>query len=406
MSENMAANETSKEIQRSALTGVRILDLTRYQQGPFATVLLSDMGAEVIKIEEPGGEPGRATGLGPDGFSAYFEAHNRGKKSMTLDLRTDDAREVIRRLLPSCEVVVENFRPGTMEKWGLGYDDLKKIVPDIILASGSSWGRNGPRGDLPGYDHVGQAFSGVMVEQGGGPNKAPHALVGGFADQIGAMLLAFGVSSALVAKHTFGIGQHVDVSLIGAMTALQSMQITRYLRTGQQLGFEERRAATYTHYLCSDEKYVAIAANTQRFWTRLCAAIERIDLSVDDRFADPFGRADNKDDLVSELSNTFISRSSEYWAKALTDADVPNSVVMGYKELSTDEQMWANGYLQEISSVNLGVMTVPGPPIRMSETPCQIQGSGPELGFSTEELLIELGYSWDEISGMRDNDVI
>ena len=406
MSENMAANETSKEIQRSALTGVRILDLTRYQQGPFATVLLSDMGAEVIKIEEPGGEPGRATGLGPDGFSAYFEAHNRGKKSMTLDLRTDDAREVIRRLLPSCEVVVENFRPGTMEKWGLGYDDLKKIVPDIILASGSSWGRNGPRGDLPGYDHVGQAFSGVMVEQGGGPNKAPHALVGGFADQIGAMLLAFGVSSALVAKHTFGIGQHVDVSLIGAMTALQSMQITRYLRTGQQLGFEERRAATYTHYLCSDEKYVAIAANTQRFWTRLCAAIERIELSVDDRFADPFGRADNKDDLVSELSNTFISRSSEYWAKALTDADVPNSVVMGYKELSTDEQMWANGYLQEISSVNLGVMTVPGPPIRMSETPCQIQGSGPELGFSTEELLIELGYSWDEISGMRDNDVI
>jgi crotonobetainyl-CoA:carnitine CoA-transferase CaiB-like acyl-CoA transferase len=245
-----------------------------------------------------------------------------------------------------------------------------------------------------------------MVEQGGGPNKAPHALIGGFADQIGAMLLAFGVSSALVAKHTFGIGQHVDVSLIGAMTALQSMQITRYLRTGQQLGFEERRAATYTHYLCSDEKYVAIAANTQRFWTRLCAAIERIDLSVDDRFADPFGRADNKDDLVSELSNTFISRSSEYWAKVLTDADVPNSVVMGYKELSTDEQMWANGYLQEISSVNLGVMTVPGPPIRMSETPCQIQGSGPELGFSTEELLIELGYSWDEISGMRDNDVI
>jgi CoA:oxalate CoA-transferase len=406
MSENMAANETSKEIQRSALTGVRILDLTRYQQGPFATVLLSDMGAEVIKIEEPGGEPGRATGLGPDGFSAYFEAHNRGKKSVTLDLRTDDAREVIRRLLPSCEVVVENFRPGTMEKWGLGYDDLKKIVPDIILASGSSWGRNGPRGDLPGYDHVGQAFSGVMVEQGGGPNKAPHALIGGFADQIGAMLLAFGVSSALVAKHTFGIGQHVDVSLIGAMTALQSMQITRYLRTGQQLGFEERRAATYTHYLCSDEKYVAIAANTQRFWTRLCAAIERIDLSVDDRFADPFGRADNKDDLVSELSNTFISKSSEYWAKVLTDADVPNSVVMGYKELSTDEQMWANGYLQEISSVNLGVMTVPGPPIRMSETPCQIQGSGPELGFSTEELLIELGYSWDEISGMRDNDVI
>tara|TARA_B100001142_G_C14310865_1_gene646567 strand:+ start:676 stop:1896 length:1221 start_codon:yes stop_codon:yes gene_type:complete len=406
MSNNTVVSDKSDGVERSALTGVRILDLTRYQQGPFATVLLSDMGAEVIKIEQPGGEPGRATGLGTDGFSAYFEAHNRGKKSMTLDLRTDDAREVIRRLLPSCDVVVENFRPGTMEKWGLGYEDLKKIVPNIILASGSSWGRNGPRGDLPGYDHVGQAFSGVMVEQGGGPNETPHALIGGFADQIGAMLLAFGVSSALVAKHTFGIGQHVDVSLIGAMTALQSMQITRYLRTGKQVGFEERRAATYTHYLCSDDKYVAIAANTQRFWARLCTAIERIDLAVDDRFADPFGRADNKDDLVTELSQSFISKSSDYWVRALTDADVPNSVVMGYKELATDEQMWANGYLQEISSSNLGQMTVPGPPIRMSETPCQIQGAGPELGFSTEELLLELDYTWDEISNMRENDII
>ena len=147
------------EQQQSALSGIKILDFTRYQQGPFATVLLSDMGAEVIKIEEPGGEPGRATGLQNDGFSAYFEAHNRGKKSMTIDLRKPDAKEIVGRLVEGCDVVVENFRPGTMERWGLGYSDLKEIREDIILASGSSWGREGPRGNQPGYDHVGQAFS-------------------------------------------------------------------------------------------------------------------------------------------------------------------------------------------------------------------------------------------------------
>src|SRR5690606_37669712 len=187
------------------------------------------------------------------------------------------------------DVVVENFRPGVMERWGLGYEDLRGLREDIIVASGSSWGRLGPWGNRPGYDHVGQALSGVMVEQGGGPEAVPHALIGGFADQIGAMLLAYGVSSALVARERQGVGQHVDVSLIGGTTALQAMPITRFLRTGQQIGFEERRAATCTHYEASDGRYVAIAANTQAFWERMCDALERPDLKADERFAGPFG---------------------------------------------------------------------------------------------------------------------
>ena len=385
-----------------ALSGIRVLDFTRYQQGPMATVFLSDLGAEVVKVEEPGGEPGRANGRQPDGFSAYFEAHNRGKKSMTLDLRLEPAREVVRRLVPSFDVVVENFRPGVMERWGLGYEDLRALRGDIILASASAWGRLGPWGNRPGYDHVGQALSGVMVEQGGGPEHVPHALIGGFADQIGAMMLAAGVASALLARERFGVGQHVDVSLIGAMAQLQAMPLTRYLRTGKQIGFEERRAATYTHYEAADGKYVAIAANTQAFWERMCDALERPDLKADSRFADPFGRAEHKTALVAVLEEHFRTRSQAEWCDRLTEADVPNAPVLDYAGLAEHPQYWANGYLQEIDTPNLGRMRVPGPAIRMSATPSAIQGGGPELGQHTEEVLLAAGYTWDEITALAE----
>ncbi|MDA0302409.1 MAG: CoA transferase, partial [Chloroflexi bacterium] len=352
-------------------------------------------------VEEPGGEPGRANGRQPDGFSAYFEAHDRGKQSITLDLRMADARDAVRRLVPHFDVVVENFRPGTMERWGLGYEDLRALRPDIILASGSSWGREGPWANRPGFDHVGQALSGVMVEQGGGPGKMPHALIGGFADQIGAMLLAYGIACALVVREREGIGQHVDVSLIGAMTAVQAMPITRFLRTGEQRGFEERRAATYTHYECADGRYVAIAANTQAFWERLCDALQRPDLREDERFTGPFERDRNKLALVEVLEGQFRTQPSTYWTERLAVADVPNAPVLDYAGLAEHPQFWANGYLQEIDTPNLGRMRVPGPAVRMSATPTRVQGGGPELGEHTESVLLEAGFTWDEVAALR-----
>jgi CoA:oxalate CoA-transferase len=389
----------------SAFTGVRILDFTRHQQGPSGTVLLSDMGAEVIKVEEPGGEPGRASGLGPDGFSAYFEAHNRGKKSMTLNMRKPEAIEIVRRLVPSCDVVTENYRPGVMERWGLGYEDLKQIRGDIIVASASAWGREGPWAKRPGFDHVAQALSGVMVEQGGGPSEEPHALIGGFADQIGGMLLAFGVASALFVREQTGEGQHVDVSLIAAMTTLQAMPLTRFLRTGRQPGFEFRRAATYTHYRCADGRYVAIAANTQEMWERFCD-VAAPDLNTDARFAEPFGRFDHKLELVAILEGLFLTRASTEWTELLTAADVPNAPVLDYADVAEHPQFWANGYLQEIEHQNLGKMRVPGSPVRMSKTPPRIQGGGSQLGQHTEEVLLEAGYTWEEIEAFHRAEVI
>ncbi len=391
---------------RSALSGIRILDFTRYQQGPFATMLLAEMGAEVIKVEEPGGEPGRANGRDASGFSAYFEGYNRSKKSMTLNLRTDRARDVVRRLVPSCDAIVENFRPGQMERWGLGYEDLRELHPTIIVGSGSSWGRHGPWANRPGYDHVGQALSGIMYEQGEGPGGEPHALVGGFADQIGAMLLAFGVSTAIVARERFGVGQHVDVSLIGGMTALQSMQFTRYFRTAFQSGFQRRRAATYTNYECQDGGHIAIAANTQRFWERLCEAIGHPELRTDPRFSNPFGRAEHKDELVATLGAIFLERPLADWLEPISSADVPNAPVLDYAGVTEHPQFWANDYFQEITHAQLGPMRVPGPPVQMSETPPQIRGGSPELGMHTEELLLEAGYDWPEISELRDGGAI
>ncbi len=384
----------------SAFSGIRILDFTRHQQGPSGTVLLADMGAEVIKVEQPGGEPGRSSGLQPDGFSAYFEAHNRGKKSIVLNMRRPEAIEVVKRLIPSCDVVIENYRPGVMKRWGLDYESLNAIRSDIIMGSASAWGPEGDWAERPGFDHVAQALSGIMSEQGGGPDKPPHALFGGFADQLGGLTLAFGIASALFVRAMTGEGQHVNTSLIGSLTSMQAMPMVRFLRTGKQPGFEERRAATYTHYPCSDGKYIAIAANDQDMWERMCDAACP-ELKDDLRFKGPFDRVANKMVLVDLLAAVFATKPCGEWERILVDADVPNAPVLTYSDVSEHPQFWANGYLQEIDHEILGKMRVHGPPVGMSATPAKIQGGGPALGQNTEELLLEAGYTWDELEALN-----
>lgn len=385
-----------------ALSGIRILDFTRAQQGPFATMLLCDMGAEVWKVEPPGGEQGRANGLGPDGFSSYFEGHNRGKKSITLDLRNPEAIAIVRRIVPHCDVVVENFRPGVMEAMGIGYEELRLLREDIILASASAWGRKGPLAERGGYDHVAQALSGVMYEQGEGPGGQPQALIGGFADQIGAMLLAFGISTALFVRQRDGIGQHIDGSLIGGMVAMQSKQIMEFLRTGKQSGFQRRRAATYTNYECADGKHIAIAAQDQKYWRLLCNALGEDWLRTDERFAGPWGRFENKDALVAELDRIFRTRPMADWLEPLAAAGVPHAPVVDYAGMAEQEQYWANDYLVNIETPHLGPMRVPGAPIHMSATPPRVEGAGPILGADTEDILLAVGYSWDEIAAFKE----
>ena len=386
------------------LEGVRVLDFGRIQQGPFAGVMLSDMGADVIKVEEPGGEA--RMGADDRGFSGMYEANNRGKRSITINLREVAGQEVVRRLTPSTDVVLENFRPGRMGLWSIGYEQLKEINPRLIFASASGWGPNGPWGERGGYDHVAQAFSGVMSEQGGGSAMTPQALIGGFADSIGAMMLAYGIVSALYARGQSGTGQQVDVSLIGSMLSLQQRPLTIFFGTGVQPGFEFRRSATYTHYECADGRFVALAANTQAMWERLGLAAERPQLTSDPRFAGPFDRSGNKDELVALLEDLFLERTQEDWCARLSEHDVPHAPVLDYEGVAAHPQFWANGYLQKIDHPRFGEMTVVGPPVQMSETPPAIQGPPPEIGQHTEEVLLSVGYTWPEITALHDRNAI
>lgn len=377
----------------SAFDGIRILDFTQVVAGPFATTMLSDMGAQVIKVERPGSREGGIP-------KASFEAINRGKRSITLNLDRAEAREIVRRLAGTCDVVAENFRPGAIERMGFGYEDLEKIRPGVILASGSGWGREGPWANRGGYDHVAQALSGVMSEQGMS-RLEPHAMIAGAGDRLGGMMLAFGVASALFVRERTGKGQHIDVSLLGALVQMQNQELATYLESSEQLGFQRFRSATYTHYECADREYVAIAANTQAMWERLCDAIEHAELKMDNRFNTAEGRRLNMDALVAELAALFATRSQAVWIERLEKHDVPHAPVLDYAGVVAHPQFEINQYIVEVTQQGRGSKRMPGPPVHMSLTPPRIQSWAPMLGEHTDEVLREVGYQEPEIAQLH-----
>lgn len=389
------------------LDGIRILDFTRYQQGPFATVMLGDMGAEIIKVEDRnGGDLGRALGKQPDGFCAYFEAHDRNKKSITLNLRAPEGLEIALKLAERCDVVMHNFRPGVMDRLGLGYEAVKAVNPRIIYGSASGFGLEGPIAHRPSYDIIGQAMGGIMVAQGGGPGNEPRMALPGIADQVGAMCFAFGVSMALVARERFGIGQQVDGSLYGAQLALQAMNLTGAMRAGKHNPSRPQGSPTFRAYGCDDGQWVAVGVLDPAVYPRLCAALRRDDLATDERFAEPFSRWQNADALEAELTGAFLKDSSAIWIERLIEHDVPCCRVQDYMDVANDPQARINGYIQTVDHPHLGPIDVVGPPVRLSETPASVRSAAPELGQHTEELLLDLGYTWEQIAALHDARVI
>ena len=392
------------------LAGIRVLDFTRYQQGPYATSLLADMGAEVIKVEpRVDGEWGRQTERDESGFSAYFESYNRSKQSITLDIRTPQGKEIVERLVPRVDVLVENFRPDYMERIGLGYERLRTLNPRLIYAAASAFGSRGPLATRPGYDHIAQAVSGLMVEQGGGPGHEPQPALPGAADQISAIFFAFGIASALVARDRSGEGQKVEVSLLGSMIAFQGRQITRFLKTGKQGRARFRRSPVYSHYRAADG-WVAIAAQDPKKWAPFCRALDRPDLIDDPRFCGPWDRHASAEELETVLEEIFATRSVGEWLDRLIREDVPCGPVNDYRALVEGEdlpaQLQANGYLTSVEHPNLGTLRTTGIPIHMSDTPPDPVRPAPELGQQTEQMLLELGYSWEEIERLRRDEVI
>lgn len=389
------------------LDGIRVLDFTRYQQGPFATVMLADMGAEVIKVEErTQGDLGRALGRAADGFCAYFEAHDRNKKSITIDVRRPEGKEIALKLVERVDVVAHNFRPGVMDRLGLGYEALQAVNPRLIYASASGFGLDGPLAARPSYDVIGQAMGGIMVTQGGGPGREPRMVVPGVADQVGAMCFAYGIAMALLARERFGIGQQVDASLYGSQIALQATNITAALRTGVHGPSRPQGSPTFKPYGCADGKWLAVGVLDPAVYPRLCAAVGCPELATDERFAAPFARWSNADALEAEFTRAFLSAPRDHWLERLIAHDVPCSPVQDYLDVGNDPQALANGYVTTVEHPYLGTLRVPGSPVRLSETPPSIRASAPELGQHTEEILLDLGYTWEAIEKLKTAEVI
>lgn len=400
------------------LDGIRILDFTRYQAGAHGTAMLADMGADVLKVEVPGdGDPGRSGGVLEDGFCTYFEANNRGKRSITLDLRKPEAVQIVRELLPTMDVLAENFRNGVMDKLELSYEAVKEINPRIVYASQSGFGPKGPWANKPAFDPLALGMSGAMVSQGGGPGKPPIYVNWGLADMAGSIILAYGIVNALFARERLGVGQRVDTSMLGAMVTVQNKTILNYLHThdphSPHDGEPSRRPnrgnqANFGWFEASDGEWFNIASSPAQGtgWPGLCRAVEREDLLSDPRCADPFVRRENAQWLYEEFRDTLSKKPRQYWLDRLMAEDVPCAPIYDYPSVEREPQFWENGYLTKINHPQFGEHSVPGIPVEFSETPGEVRGAAPELGQHTEEVLLELGYGWADIERLHDGGVI
>ncbi len=389
------------------LDGIRVVDLSIGQMGPAATALLADMGAEVIKIESRRGDPGRGVELQPNGVSAFFLTHNRGKKSLALNLRDPAGKEIVLHLVARCDVFVQSWTPGTVERLGLHYEAMRARKPDIVYASASGFGPRGPRAALPAMDMVAQGTGGLMMANAGPDAGEPIPAGPTVADQTGAFLLACGILLALFHRQRTGQGQEVDVSLLGSIIALQGWHIAHYLMTGRMALMSSqrtRRSPLFTFYRARDG-WFTIAIIDPRQWPALCHIVGLPELEHDPRFAETRGRSERAAELIALLDERFAREPREHWLRLLEAEEIPCGPVNSYAELVADEQVAANEYIAEVDDPRLGPLQVPGLPILLSESPGEITPA-PELGQHTEEVLQWLGYSWDDICRLREGRTI
>jgi CoA:oxalate CoA-transferase len=400
------------------LDGIRIIDWTIWQQGPVATQMLADLGAEVIKIEErERGDPGRGitavagSSTVKSGRNYYFEANNKHKKSIALNLKQPEAREIVHRLAARSDVFVQNFRKGVAQRLGLGYAELAALNPRIIYASASGYGPEGPDSGEPSFDYLGQARSGIMNAIGTG-STAPSYVYGGIADQMGAIMLAYGVLAALFARERTGIGQEVDASHLGSMMALQGLNVVARTIMGKEFPRNTRANAynpLWNHYRCADDKWISLAMlQPDRYWKNFCEVVGKPELVEDPRFAEAKVRGKNSAALVAIFDEVFAARPRDEWMRVLKGrGDFIYTIVNSVSDLPDDPQVRANGYVVEYDHPALGNLTLLGMPVKLSATPGEPRGHAPELGEHTELLLTEmLGYSWDDIARLREANVI
>jgi len=388
-----------------ALEGLRILDLTRVLAGPYATMVLADLGADVIKIERPGtGDDSRHFGPYLNGESAYFMSLNRNKRSMTLDLKSPRGKQIIRDLAPHVDVVIENFRPGTLDRLELGYETLRALNPRLIYAAASGFGRTGPYSRRPAYDGVVQAMGGVMSITG--PEDGTPTRVGtSIGDIIAGIFTVIGILSALAARERTGKGQLVDVAMLDCQVAILENAIARYGVTGEiprPIGSRHPSVVPLEPFETQDGQLM-VAVGNDAVWGRLCEALGRPDMAEDPRFETNPLRLAHYDEIRSILANIFQTHTNDEWQVRLDAAGVPASPINNVPQVMEHPQVLAREMLVKLAHPVAGELTMAGIPIKLSETPGAMRMPAPTLGQHTEEVLRELlGYTAEQVAELRD----
>ena len=369
-----------------------MLDLTRVLAGPFCSMILGDMGAEIIKVEEPGkGDDTRGWPPFSGGEATYFLSVNRNKKSLTLNMKAPDGQAILRRLVAKADVVLENFRPGTMERLGFGYDALRKLNPRLIYCAISGFGESGPEASRPGYDLIVQGESGVMDLTGfadGPPVKVGNSV----ADLVSGMAAAHGVTLALLSRARTGKGQKVEIGMLDVMASLLTYQAGLYWNGGgrpARRGNQHPSIVPYEVFQAQDA-YMTLGVANNSLFDRMCRAIGREELAKDPRFDSEASRVTNREVLVPLLNSIFSTRPASDWLKRLDEAGVPAGRIKTVAEVCDSEHLRARGMFVSLNHPKAGAVTAMGVPIRLWDTPGAAQAPAPLLGQHTDEILTGL----------------
>lgn len=407
----MALPASPTDKPQPLLEGIRVIDLTRVLAGPFCTMLLGDLGADVIKVEVPGrGDDTRQWGppFTPQGESAYFLSANRNKRSLTLNLKSEQGLNILRELIAGGDVLIENFRAGTLEGWGLDYDALQQLRPGLIYCTITGYGHTGPYAQRPGYDFIVQAMSGFMSVTGpaeGEPFRAGVAI----ADLASGIFACNAVLASLFARERSGRGQRIDISLLDCQLALMSYVASNYLVSGEppkRYGNAHPNIVPYEVFRASDD-YFAFAAGNDAQWAKFCRQVGRADWAADPRFATNPARLENRIVLVGLLNELFAGRPVAEWLALCEQIGLPAGPINSIDRVLADPQILARGMRLEVAHATEGNLPILGSPLAIPTAPVKVRLAPPTLGQHTDGILGELlGYDPAAIAALRESGVV